>query len=85
MDDEDDDILAEERTQEAAEFGWFNDLFVFDTGNYKSIILSDYSYFSPCLFVPMLIKLDTVEVCCIQPGNVHGGIYHGPNNIKGNR
>ena len=50
MDDEDDDILAEERTQEAAEFGWFNDLFVFDTGNYKSIILSDYSY-CPTIFL----------------------------------
>ena len=32
MSDEEDDVIEEERTQKAAKFGWFNDLFVFDTG-----------------------------------------------------
>ena len=32
MSDEDEDVIEEERTQKAAQFGWFNDLFVFDTG-----------------------------------------------------
>lgn len=34
-DDDDDDVLEEERTQQAAHFGWFNDLFCFDTGSNK--------------------------------------------------
>lgn len=35
LDDDDDDILEEERTQKAAHFGWFNDLYCFDTGTKK--------------------------------------------------
>ena len=26
-------MIEEERTQQAAQFGWFNDLYVYDTGN----------------------------------------------------
>ena len=33
MDDDDDDsIIEQERSQKAAQFGWFNDLYMFDTG-----------------------------------------------------
>lgn len=35
LDEDDDDVLEEERHQQAAQFGWFNDLFVFDTATNK--------------------------------------------------
>ncbi|XP_060569590.1 kelch domain-containing protein 1-like [Ruditapes philippinarum] len=35
MDDSDDDVIDEAKTQKAAQFGWFNDLYSFDTATNK--------------------------------------------------
>ena len=40
-DDDDDDVIEQERSQKAAQFGWFNDLYIFDTG--KSLSLAGFS------------------------------------------
>ena len=40
MDDDDDDsIIEQERSQKAAQFGWFNDLYMFDTGKTLNVCL----------------------------------------------
>jgi ABC-type cobalt transport system substrate-binding protein len=38
MDDSDEDVIDEAKTQKAAQFGWFNDLYSFDTGNIQHLI-----------------------------------------------
>ena len=36
-DNDDDDVIEQERSQKAAQFGWFNDLYTFDTGKSLSL------------------------------------------------